>query len=135
MTTTKTTQVTREQAEHVLRLVEKKFRTWLMTWPVVDNKILFDAPLVPVAECDRPQLVENYGGTGRWAIVWESNSPTEWALGSLEDPHEDAELRQLARDAGAHSSAAYTVPGVDGMPEGVYAEAEMSFVLVLYKEG
>lgn len=127
--------VTREEAEQVLRLVEKKFRTWLFTWPVINGHIDFDACLVPVPDSDRPHLVENYGDTGRWAIVWESNSPTEWALGSLEDPHEDAELRQLARDAGAHSKAAYTVEGVSGMPSGVYAEAEMSFVLVLYKEG
>lgn len=130
-----TTKVTREEAEAVLRLVQVKFRHWLHTWPVVDGHIDFEAALVPVPDSEQPQLVEDYQGTGRWAIVWESGSPYEWALTPIEDAHEDAELRQLARDAGAHGPGAYTVQPPKGrMPEGVYAEADYSFVLVLYKE-
>lgn len=127
--------VTREEAEAVLALVKSKFSAWLHTWPVINGRMDFDACLVPVPESEQPQLVQDYQGTGHWAIVWESGSPYEWALTPIDEPHQDGELRQLARDAGAHGPGAYTVqPPKDRVPEGVYAEADMSFVLVLYKE-
>ena len=116
--------VTRKQAEAVLALVEQKYRTWVMTWPVVDGYMNFDAPLVPVADCDRPQIREweVRDGETQLAIVWESNAPYEWAMEALTEASVDQEFG--GRVAAARGA----------MPKGVYAEPFYSFVLVLYKE-
>lgn len=87
MTTAKN--VTRKQAERVLAAVEKKYAAYLTTWQVINGKIDFDAPEVPVPDSERPYLVEGYKydkfSQGCWAIVWESSSPDGWAIDFYED--------------------------------------------------
>lgn len=128
--------VTREQAEAVLRLVEKKFRHYLKTFGTHPNGQIDFETLVDVPESERPVLVEGWSDTGTWAIVWESGSPSEWAYADLADDYVDEELTtQLVQEFGAKPGNPVTTKGVQGMPEGVYTEAYYSFVLVIYPNG
>lgn len=126
--------VTREEAQAVLALVEKKFSSYLKTWPVVDGKLDFDAELIDVPEYERPKLVENYDGKD-WAIVWEGG-PFEWAYADLADAYVDEEAAVTLRDEfqAKNATRLASTDGVQGMPKGVVAEPFFSFVLVLYKE-
>lgn len=126
--------VTREQAEAVLALVERKFSSYLKTFgTTADGKIDFET-LVDVPASERPQLVENWDDAGNWAIVWESGAPSEWAYTGLEDVYVDQEIATTLRDEFQARSPEQTASsaGVQGMPKGVHAEPYYSFVLVLY---
>lgn len=132
------TPATREQAEAVLALVEKKYANWLVTWPVVDGHIDFDQ-LVPVPGSDRPQIFMNWGDDNATVIAWENNAPDSWALHPLTEASLDEELVTLAKDAGASRKLATGIATVEGapgtLPKGVYTDAYFSFVLAIYQEG
>lgn len=117
--------VTRAQAEAMLKLVEKKYASWLSTFQYIPGEGFdFDKP-VPVADANRPHIREweDDNGGKQLAIVWESDAPYEWALHALDETYTDQEF-------------GFTVEGVSVLdaPRGVHTEAAMSFVLVLYKE-
>lgn len=130
--------VTRAQAEAVLKLVEKKFADYLLTFGTTpDGRIDFET-MVRVPESDRPHIREwetEHAGT-QLAIVWESGAPDEWAYSGLEDTYVDQEVAVTLRDEFRARNAEHlaSVDGVEGMPKGVYAEPYFSFVLVLYPE-
>lgn len=127
------TTVTRKQAEAVLAAVKTKWRSYCLEFPVVDGKPDYDAPqgkLVPAAEADLPQLVENWkahrDSEPCWAIVWESG-PFEWAYGGLDESW-DSEL------AAARDEFPGLNPVVRGVPQpkGVHCEPYYSYVLCIY---
>jgi hypothetical protein len=128
---------TRTQAEAVLKLVEAKYASWLVTWPVVDGRIDFDSQ-VPVADTDRPHIVEHWGDDDATVIAWENNAPTDWALHPLTEAHVDEELAsQITEFVPTVKRAAHlaTVEGAEGsLPKGVYTDAYFSFVLAVYQE-
>lgn len=126
--------VTREQAEAVLRLVEKKFAPYLKTFAMLPGGGIDFDTIIDVPESERPQLVENWAGEAPWAIVWESGSPADWAYSPIESAYVDEEIGQQLRDefhAASHLALA-TSKGVEGMPEGVETEAYYSFVLLIF---
>lgn len=127
--------VTREEAEAVLRLVEKKFASYLKTFAYTPGQGFDFDTLVDVPETERPHLVEDYQGTGRWAISWESGSPSEWAYCDLGTAYVDEEIAGQLRDEfrAKNATRLASSDGVQGMPKGVIAEPFYSFVLVLYK--
>lgn len=99
---TKTPQVTRKQAEAVLSAVERKHHWYLMEFALTEDGGIDFETMVPVTNSTcRPHLVENCDGAP-YAIVWESNSPDDWAINFYEDI------------------------------KGVFCEAIMSFVLGIY---
>lgn len=96
----------RKKAQAVLKAVEKKYEQWITMSREDFGQTHPD---------EFPQLMENYNwrGTGRpapFAIVWESNSPDEWAgRWGGEINHKD--------------------------PEGTFCEPIMSFILGIYDDG
>lgn len=119
----KATPATREQAEQVLKLVEKKYAGWLKTFAMNGNKIDFDAPLVDVPDTDRPKVFMNWGDDNETVIAWENNSPCDWALSPLDED-------QIEPEFGSR------IPGVDipAAQRKIYTDAWMSFVLAVYQE-
>jgi len=113
--------VTEAQAKAVLKAVETKFANWLLDFARDENgKYDFDAPMVRIKALagDCPTVVENWDDRGHWAVVWEGNSPIDWAIGGMEYEYRDPEF-------------GFKVPGVE-MPKGVFCEPYYSFVLVIY---
>jgi hypothetical protein len=112
--------VTRQQAEAVLTAVRTMFAGYLGE-DVTDPR-------------DQPQLVRGYEGAD-WGILWESNSPYEWAIGFADGQHFDEEIYLTAQDfvpaADACRIAQHTTPT---LPAGVRVEPHYSFTLCLYSD-
>lgn len=112
--------VTREQAEAVLAIIEKRFAIYL----------------VPGAgPGDRPTLRDHEHeeqSPGCWSIGWEGNSPQAWALSPFAE-HVDEELYWMALEAGIHTEPGAardfaTIPAV-AEPRGVKCYPINSFTL------
>lgn len=115
--------VSEAKARKVLAAVETKFANWLMDFARdEDGKYDFDAPMVKIDAHpgDCPTLVQDWDGNGNWAVVWEGNSPSDWAIGGIEYDYRDPEFGGIAKG----------VP----LPAGVFCEPDYSFVLVIYSD-
>lgn len=112
--------VNKTTAEQVLKAVEAKFQPFLLDFATdADGRYDFDAPMVEVTDPNmRPQLAEDWDGSGNWAVVWESNSPVDWAHGGIDWDSKDAE----------HGFQYYG----QALPKSVFCEPYYSFVLVIY---
>lgn len=120
MSRTATPTVTRQQAEAVLQAIRTQFSAYVQAEGITEEL------LRPLSDDDLPQLVEDYDGAP-FAIVWESNSPYEWAYRVFEGGV-DEEMTELASEFGG---GVVRTPAVTE-PEGVHCEPLMSFILGIY---
>lgn len=122
-------EVTREQAEAVMAIVDQRYGAWYADLPA-------NSP-------DRPHLVENWepwwgpeGRTVPFAILWESG-PDEWAY-RFNDGGFDEELALgVAEFVGQERTREMAKAGEftekpAELPKGVYIECGTSFILCLY---
>lgn len=112
-------EVTRQQAEAVLAIIEKRFATYLQG----------------AGPKDRPTLRDHTHGevkSGSWSIDWESGSPEAWALSPFAE-HLDEELYCLAMGSGIYTDVGearqFAVTPAVPEPEGVECYPINSFTL------
>jgi hypothetical protein len=119
--------ITREQAEAALAAVKAQFAAYIE--PLVINGHDY-GPTVD----SQPVLVEDYEGSGHWAISWEEG-PDDWAYrasvgGTSEE--ERTLAGQAAEEFGVPYERVAPRPDEPIRVEGVHAEPHMSFILGLY---